>query len=328
MKDRQVQQLEDEINLLDYWRVIWKRKILISILVAISVFGTAIYSLIMTEIYSSKAVIAPVGGKEGSGGLSALAQQFGGLSGLSMPGSSSATEIVNLLKSNILRERVIESYNLLPVLFSEQWDDKKGAWKKDEKGGFNLNPAILIQKIIAAIKPKNDNPKSKSKGQDDGFPTTWDGLRTLNRIVVVASNIKENVITISIEFPDAEMSAKMVGYFITALNDHMRGEAKRVAQTNRAYLEEQLSRTADPLIRQKIYSLIASQVETAMMSELKENFAFKVIDPPKAPDKRIKPKRGMMVVLSFVASLFIGVMLAFVLDFVEKNGDRLKGASA
>ncbi len=95
----------------------------------------------------------------------------------------------------------------------------------------------------------------------------------------------------------------------------MSSEARRVATINQKYLEEQLGKTADPLIKQKIYNLIAQQLETSMMAEVKENFAFKVIDPPKVPDKRIKPKRIQMVLLSFVIvhlygcvfSIFYGV---------------------
>ena len=74
----------------------------------------------MTNIYQAKAVIMPVTAKDsgaGSSGLTVLAQQFGGLPGISMPGSASASEIVSLLKSNILRERIIRQYNLMPVLF-------------------------------------------------------------------------------------------------------------------------------------------------------------------------------------------------------------------
>jgi len=92
-----------------------------------------------------------------------------------------------------------------------------------------------------------------------------------------------------------------------------------VAATNRVYLEQQLATTLDPLIKQKTYNLIAEQIELAMMSEVKENFAFKVIDPPLAPDKKTKPKRLMMVVLSFVVALFIGIFMAFFLEFLEKQ---------
>lgn len=318
LDERRIEPIEDEINLLDLWRVIWKRKILISLLVVTSVFGTGLYSLHMKDIYSSTVVITPINSKEGGGGLSALAQQFGGLPGISLPGSSSSSEIVNLLKSNILRERVIKSYNLLPILFPERWDEEKGAWKKEEKSGLNLNPSILIQKAVAAIKPKIQNPKTKTQDQNGGSPTTWDGLRSLNGIVKVNNNAKDNTISVSIEYYDPEMAAKMVDYILTALNDHMRGESKRVAQANRKFLEEQLGMTADPLIRQKIYSLIASQIETAMMSELKENFAFKVIDPPRVSDVKIKPNRSQMFMLSFVAALFAGVFVAFFLEYINK----------
>ena len=85
---------------------------------------------------------------------------------------------------------------------------------------------------------------------------------------------------------------------------------------------------ADPLIKQKIYTMIAQQVETAMMAEGKENFSFKVIDPPMVPDKKIKPKRAQMVVLSFVVSLFLAVFVVFALEYLEKNkilkGKRFK----
>jgi len=102
------------------------------------------------------------------------------------------------------------------------------------------------------------------------------------------------------------------------LTDHMSSEARRVATINQKYLEEQLGKTADPFIKQKIYNLIAQQLETSMMAEVKENFAFKVIDPPKVPDKKIKPKRTQMVLLSFVVFIFMGVFLAFFMEYLEK----------
>ena len=67
--------------------------------------------------------------------------------------------------------------------------------------------------------------------------------------------------------------------------------------------------TADPFIKQKTYNMIAQQIETGMMAEVKENFAFKMIDPPLAPDKTIRPKRGLIVILSMVMSLFLGICI-------------------
>ena len=131
--------------------------------------------------------------------------------------------------------------------------------------------------------------------------------------------MKEKSITISAEFDDPIIAANLVNYFLAALSDHMSSEAKRVAAINKKYLEEQLLQTADPFIKQKIYNMIAQQLETSMMAEVKENFSFKVIDPPKVPDLKIKPKRAQMVMIAFIMALFMGVFVAFFLEYLEKQ---------
>jgi uncharacterized protein involved in exopolysaccharide biosynthesis len=311
---------DDEINLLELWQVIWKRRKLIAWIVSVFVIATIIVSLLMTNIYESKAVIMTVEAKSSSGGgmAAALMGQMGGLSNIvGTPDSASAAEISMLLNSNILREKIINEYNLLPVLFSKQWDEEKKTWKK---GGFSLNPLTYVSKLITAVKPAD----KKAVKKEAGVPDIYEGLRALDDIISI-QNVKgkglvskDTTINISAQFDDPVIAANLVNYFITALNDHMSKEAKRVAALNKKYLEEQLPLNSDPLIKQKIYTMIAQQVETAMMAEVKENFSFKVIDPPMVPDKKIKPKRAQMVVLSFVVSLFLAVFVVFALEYVEK----------
>lgn len=280
MNSLQEEYSEEEINLLDYLRVIWKRKILIVLVILITVLTAAINSLYVEDIYQATAVISPVSDEKSSGGLAMLSQQFGGLPGISLPSSTSTSEIMNLLKSNMMREKMIEKYNLLPVLFPEGW--------------------------------KKENAKQGSK-----IPTMWDGLRRLNAIIKINDSKKENTISVSAEFNNPEMTVKLVNYLLSTLTEHKSSEAKRAALTKRRYLEEQLRTTSDPLIRQKIYNLISQQVETAMMSEMKEDFVFKVLDPPRVPDRRIKPQRRQIVVLSFAVSLFIGIFLAFLFEYIK-----------
>ena len=81
---------EDEINLLDYWRVIWKHKWLIGALCSVSVIAALVFSLLSPKIYESTATILTP--REGGGGnlLSALgatglAQQVAGISFPSLP---------------------------------------------------------------------------------------------------------------------------------------------------------------------------------------------------------------------------------------------------
>jgi uncharacterized protein involved in exopolysaccharide biosynthesis len=52
--------IDEEINFLDYWRVIQKRWRLIVAIVLLAVLATGVISLVMTKIYRATAVITPV----------------------------------------------------------------------------------------------------------------------------------------------------------------------------------------------------------------------------------------------------------------------------
>jgi uncharacterized protein involved in exopolysaccharide biosynthesis len=303
---------EDEIDLMELARTIWKGKKLIIWIAVIVTLATAALSLTMTNIYTVEAILKPVSSKDGGGRLSSLASQFGGmasLAGITMPGASSSAELVHLLKSNVLSKNIIERYNLLPVLFPKQWDEEKKAWKKTS-GGFSLNPLALISKI----RPTDLNAPKK----DPGVPDMWDGIRALDQNVKINYNMKEDIITITVNFRDPEIAARIANYFIASLNDLMSSEAKRAAITNREYLEKQLLETNDVIVQQKIYNLIAEKIETMMMAEVKEGFAFKVLDPPMAPDQKSKPKRAQMVLVAFMVSLFLAVFVVFFREYVKK----------
>lgn len=310
---------EDEIDLIELARTIWKGKKLIVGIVVFFTLAIAAASLFMTNIYTSKAVLKPVSQKDGASRLSSLASQFGGLAGLAgiaMPGTASSTEVVNLLKSNILKKKIIEKYALLPVLFPEQWDEEKKQWKKDN-GSFSLNPLAFVGQLTAA--------RQNAPRKDPGIPDVWDGIRELDQIVTVNYNLKEDVITIAVNFRDPDMAAQIANYFIIALNDHMSEEAKRIAGVNKAYLEKQLQETQDSLVRQKIYNLIAEKIETMMMAEVKENFAFKILDPPMAPDKKSKPKRAVMVIVAFMVSAFFAVFVVLFREYLKNIKNRPTG---
>ncbi len=266
----------DEIYLLDYIHILSRKKKLILAIVAVSVVATGIISFLSPRIYEARAVIMPSAQPQEQSSLNAVATQLGILSAQ----TSNASEIISLLQSTILMERVIKTYDLLPVFFG-----KDAAGQKPEK------------KI-------------------------WDGIRYLRkRIYKVRDNKRDGVIEISVQFKDPEVSAKIVTYILAELTDYMSSEAKRVAETNRKYLESLIDKNADPLIKQKIYSLIARQIEISMMAEVKENFAFKILDPPKAPDRKIKPATAVNIILSFILSLCAAIFIALFMEYIRKSKD-------
>src|SRR3972149_896202 len=118
---------EDEINLLDYWRVLVKRKLLIGIIVGIAIIFSIIYSLILPEIFASTASIFPPQ-QEGSlasgiaaqlpGGLGSLA---GGFLGINTP----AGTWLAILKSETIKDAVINRLDLMKVFEAKTMDDAR-----------------------------------------------------------------------------------------------------------------------------------------------------------------------------------------------------------
>ncbi|HOV89590.1 MAG TPA: Wzz/FepE/Etk N-terminal domain-containing protein [Syntrophorhabdaceae bacterium] len=273
---------QGEINIVDLIKVILKNIKFIGVIVGIVVVATAIISLIMTPTYESKALIMPTTSTKDIG----IGMGISSMLGITGPASPMSTEIVNLLKSNVLKEKIIKRYDLLKIFFEDDYEKMKRKMAENE--------------------------------------LLWKGIRRLDNIITVNFKQKDNVIEIVAGYKDPKIARDLVNYTLIELTDYMSYEAKRVAETNKKYLESQIEKTSDPFIKTKLYALIAQQLETAMMAEVKENFAFKVLDAPRVPDIRTKPKRRQMVLIAFVVSIFIGIFAAFLKEYIQKNRETIQ----
>ncbi len=99
---------DDEINLLDYWKVLVKRKLLIAVITGVAVIGSVIYSLTLPKIYTSTTTLLPPQQEStmGSGLLSQLSGGLGGLAGGFLGVSAPADLWLAILKSQTIRVRL------------------------------------------------------------------------------------------------------------------------------------------------------------------------------------------------------------------------------
>ncbi len=60
-----------------------------------------------------------------------------------------------------------------------------------------------------------------------------------------------------------------------------------------------------------------------MVASTREEYAFKVIDPAIPPEKKIKPKRSLIVILGFILGAMVipmaGIFTAFFRRFLENQ---------
>ncbi len=305
---------EDEINLLDLFIVLLKHKVMIFLVVFLAGVAAVVISLMMPNVYRSEATIAPTEQEKVGGGLSALGG-FGAMiaSEAGIGGSGSLEQFDVVLKSRELTKAVVREHNLLPVIFDESWDPKTGKWKVEEPSS--------LQKAVAAVREMLGTAPDKKK---DGleFPTLQDAYKPMQEFLGKTPDKKQNVMRISFESKDPEMARTILDYYIVGMSEFLRRQTLEDASAQQEHLNQQLSRTSDPLLRNKLYDLIARQIEKETLARVQKYYGFNVIDPAFVPEKKFKPKRAQICMISVVVAFFIAIFLAFFMEYVTNLKTR------
>ena len=288
---------EDDVNLLDYWRVLVRHKWLIIAVTFLCTVAAAAAAFRMTPVYRAEVLLAPVTEQGDQGGLTALASQFGGLASLAGidlgGGGASKDEAIATLKSRAFTEQFIKDENLLPVLFHNKWDEKNGQWLVEDSGDI---------------------------------PTLWDAFALFDKkIRFVRENRKTGFVTLVIEWVDPVQAARWANLLVQRANTRLRKQAIEQAKKSIDYLNKELNKTTVVELQQAIYQLIQGQINKIMLANVRDEYAFKVIDPAVAPKKRIRPNRGQMVIIGLVVGLILGVIGAFFRDLLITRRARQSG---
>lgn len=283
---------EDEISLIDLWRVLMARKWMIFWVTTLFTVGAVVYALVAPEIYKAEATLAPVK-SEGGGRMASLAAQFGGiasLAGVELGGGGSPTEeAIAILNSRRFINGFVRDEQLMSVLFEESWDSVRKQWNTE----------------VA------DDP-----------PGDWEAYELFSGIVNAASDKKSGMVALSIEWKDPQLAAEWVNKLVIRLNLYLKKQSVDQAEKSIQYLKEQLATTSVVDMQQILYRLIEKQSNTIMLANVQEEFAFRVIDPAVVPEVRSKPKRKLIVVLGGVLGGMFSVFLAFFLNFLSNQREE------
>ena len=242
----------------------------------------AVAAFIMTPKYRAEVVMVPVKADDSRAALASMVGQLGGLAslaGVSLAGGSNKDEYLQYLQSNAFTARFIEDEKLLPVLFADRWDANNNRWDVDD-------PADV--------------------------PTLADGVRLFERGVrAVQEDRRTGVVTLTVVWRDRELAARWANLLVERVNRDLRERAIAESDASVRYLEGELAKTAVLELRESIYRLIENQIKTVMLANVRQEYAFKVIDPAVAPDVDdvVRPKKLAMILVGGVFGGAIGLLL-------------------
>ena len=262
----------------DIFRELWSARLFVVLVTAIGMLGGGIYAITATKWFRSEVLMVP-SSSDSSRALPGNLSAIGGLIGLSGLGTNkpNTTEAIALLGSGDFLGAFVEDQNLLPTLFSEEWDEQREEWSEQD-------------------------PSRQ--------PDVWDGVKFVeDNILFVSEDPQTGLVRLAVEWKDPVVAAEWANALVERVNDQMRVRALAEANANIEYLESQLLENSVAPIRSSISSLLEAEHEKVMLANGNSQFVFRIIDSAKAPKRPVRPRLVMTVAVttffSFCVAAFI-----------------------
>lgn len=370
---------EDEINLLDYWRVLMKRKGLLIFIIGTAAIASVIISLRLPNIYASTTTLLPP--QDNAAGSALLASGLPvGLGGIASGflGTTSPSDLwVGILKSRTIRDAIVTRFHLKEV-FEAETDQAAGGQlagmlrvKKSKEGivsitvedrdpvraaelanafvseldGFNKNIVMTSGgRMRAFVEKRLDEAKealAKSEETLKAFQEEKGAVKLDEQstaIIGAIGNIKGQLMAKEIELqtllsfatpqnPQVEILRTEVGELKRGLRELEEGKEGGKRTSGSIFIPTarfpdlglhyaRLVREAK--VQQTLFELLTQQYEMARIKEAKDTPTVQVLDVAKVPEKKTKPKRTLIVLLSTFTAGFFGIFLVFFLEYIEK----------
>jgi uncharacterized protein involved in exopolysaccharide biosynthesis len=268
----------DELRLKDLWQTLWSGRWRI----LAGAFGTASLAVaatfLMTPSFRSTVLAAPTTESSASG-LASLASQFAGmaaLAGVNVSGSTRTAEAVATLRSRAFTEAFIRERGLMPILFADAWDASAGRWR-----------------------------------DETAVPTAWHAYQAFDGLRSVEEDLQTGLISIQVEWSDPDLAAQWANGLVADVNRNLRNRAISESRQNLEYLRSELQKNSQVPLQSTIFSLIEAEMRNAMLSNVKQEYAFRVIDPAVVAQKRSWPNRAVFAVLGLFLGGVAGICAAF-----------------
>jgi uncharacterized protein involved in exopolysaccharide biosynthesis len=246
------------------------------------VLGLVIFfaTAFMTPIYRAEILLVPAE-ESGGGSLSTMLSGLGGLgklAGFSGAGPTRKDEALAMLRSRSFLSAFIESSNGFAVLYPEAWDDEARTWRADK-----------------------------------AIPSAQDRyLEFTESVLSIGENAETGIIRVAISLPDRLIAAEWANEIVAMLNEKFRERVAAEAKRSIEYLEGELETASSVELRQVIHRLIESQIQTIMLTNVRKDFVFRVVDPAVAPDAdyTVAPRRALLAFAGLVLGGLLGLAFA------------------
>jgi len=310
-------------DILYYLKILLKHKYFIIAITAVITIIAIIYVLVTPPIYSSYVTLLPTYESDQAAQLSYLKNIAGQFGGAQFP-----VKNISELFPEIAKSRNV----LYPVL---------------EK---NFNFQGERKKLLDILNIKGE----------ELYARLYYGYKKLLNMLSATKDVQTNITKIEVSSKYPELSADVAEAIVKELDKFNREKRTSKAKENREFIEKRLSEISDSLkiaeynlkdfrernlggienspelqmIFQRLYReqkkweelklTVEKEYELAKIQEIRDAPIINILDNAYVPVEKSAPNRKIIVILAMIVGVNIGIILAFIREFIHKNKEKNK----
>ena len=256
-----------------------------------------IYSLTLTNIYQSTALLSPVGDQSNSsqslnnlGGLASLA----GINISSTSGGNSTKAITKITTLSFFEENILPNIFLPDLMAVRTWDE-------------DSNSVIY------------DSSYNVQTGKWNNIPHPQKSYKAFKGKLQVSEDYETKFLTISVKHESPHIAKEWTELVVNQINDSFRAKDKREAESAMNFLNTQMALTSYTEIKQVVAQILKQKMQQLTLIEANKFYVFSYLDQPAVARNKIEPSRTSICILGTLLGFMLGVLFVLVRDYFKED---------
>ncbi|MDC3247606.1 Wzz/FepE/Etk N-terminal domain-containing protein [Gammaproteobacteria bacterium] len=301
--------IDDEIDLRELFYVLFHGKwIIVSVTAFVSIIGV-VYSLLLPNIYESKALLVPVSTSSGISKALGSYSGIAGLAGINLASgdgdeSNSNKALKKISSLSFFENNILTNIYLPDLMAVKSW--------KHETNILDYNEMIYKRNSNTWVRDYS-YPMQLIPSAQEAFKVFTTKHLSLNE------DKKTGFITLSIKHQSPFVAKQWAELVVNEVNAFYRQKDKSASEKAVNYLNQQISITTLSETKQAIVELLQEETKKLTLIEANEFYVYDYIDPPAVMERKSEPRRSIICIIIALLGGMLSIIVVLIKHYVIKQ---------